>query len=322
MNTGRINAGKTAAIPVNAESTQPAPAPKTPAVKTAKDTYESTPPPNDITKLTQKINTADLKGVVQANQSANPTLNPQSGSRQEHYGTSGSLFNGPADRPNRFGVDLNPENDDLKQQLNQRTGLGFDPNRDLKTPDGDALSISTKDPLGISKPSNSDNAQIKQLQEENKRLKDQNDSGFQAMIALQNLQRAWDQLDKQNAYIEQKSKEADAMVKAAVEKAENAKKNPNPDAPDNSGGGPWDPLVNNLGSPMKIRQPFVDPQTEEQFGPSGVMKGRDQAVDPNPDADPNEGGAQRAILSSSDAVTDPTPDLDALLQNLNKLKGQ
>jgi hypothetical protein len=72
---------------------------------------------------------------------------------------------------------------------------------------------------------------------------------------------------------------------------------------------------------MKIREPFVDPQLEEQFGPSGVLKQRNQAVDPNPDVDPNEGAARRTIISTSDAVTDPTPDLNASLEKLNNLKG-
>jgi hypothetical protein len=50
------------------------------------------------------------------------------------------------------------------------------------------------------------------------------------------------------------------------------------------------------------------------------MKQRGQAVDPNPDADPDEGGARKAILSTSDAVTDPVPDLDATLRTLNSLR--
>ena len=60
----------------------------------------------------------------------------------------------------------------------------------------------------------------------------------------------------------------------------------------------------------------MDPVNEQESGPSGVMRGRDQAVDPNPDADPNIGAAEKAILSTSDAVTDPTPDPGTLLQNL------
>ena len=306
MTIGRLNGSKTVAIPASAENTQAAETPKSSTVRLAKDTYEETKPPNDITKALGQ-NTAQLKNIVQAGEAANPTLNPQ-GQSQERYGTSSnSFFNFPQDH-DRFGFG-NPEDTDLKQQLDQRTGLAFDPNRDLNIPDGGAFSSTLKDPLkgggfrgdeGAVGRLGSDNSDTKSLQDENKSLKQENDY-LRAMLAQQQMQRAMDQLDQQNAKMDQKTKEVDELVRKAVEAA----KNPNPDAPDNSSGGPMNPLINNLGSPMKIRDPFVDPVDEQEFGPSDVMMGRDQAVDPNPDADPNIGAAQKSILSTSDAVTDP-----------------
>ena len=102
------------------------------------------------------------------------------------------------------------------------------------------------------------------------------------------------------------------------ERIRNMLKTPNPDPVDNSGGGPNDPLINNLGSNRRIRQPFVDPTREQRFGPSSVPKVRNQAVDPNPDVDPNNGAAVKAIRSTSDAATDPSPD--AQLQKLNFMR--
>jgi hypothetical protein len=73
--------------------------------------------------------------------------------------------------------------------------------------------------------------------------------------------------------------------------------------------GPADPYSDRMRRPH-VPRPLADPRVEENE-PSLVMKGRDQAVDPNPDADPDQGGSARSILSTADAVTDPLPDIDS-----------
>jgi hypothetical protein len=100
-----------------------------------------------------------------------------------------------------------------------------------------------------------------------------------------------------------------------AQKPHKGKINPNPDAevggyvPKHPLGDPWSDFLRR----PQVFDPAVDPRLEEAYGPSGVLKQRDQAVDPGPDSDPvDEGGARRAILSTTDAVTDPLPDLAGL----------
>jgi hypothetical protein len=59
-----------------------------------------------------------------------------------------------------------------------------------------------------------------------------------------------------------------------------------------------------LGSPRAVR-PLDDPRMEEQFGPSRVLRGRDQAVDPDPGDTDFGPGDRKTIVSTSGGVTDP-----------------
>lgn len=91
--------------------------------------------------------------------------------------------------------------------------------------------------------------------------------------------------------------------------------------PDAVPAGTWQPKVP-IGDPWSeslrmphVPQPLGDPRYEGASDASNVMKGRDHAVDPHPDAlDPEDGGAMRQLLSTGDAVTDPPrdPELGAL----------
>jgi hypothetical protein len=317
MEIGRRNISKSINTqPANTQETQQPQEQKAIAPATqAKDTFTVSPPPNDLSRAFGDQKKAELKGIVEADQAVLPQSvdeNQQKGQQQEHYGTSSSSTPNPK-LPDRFGLG-NPTEPDLIDELNRRAGWGFNPARDLKISPDDALSTSTKDPLGkFSSPSCHDDQKVK---DENQKLKD-TIAGLEAQHAFDVTQQAIRDLDARNKEVERLNEKAMQHAKEAQEKA----KNPNPDAPDNSSGGPFNPLINNLGSPMRIRQPYIDPKLEEQFGPSGVLKQRNQAVDPNPDSDPNEGGAKRTILSTSDAVTDPTPDLNASLEKLNNQKG-
>jgi hypothetical protein len=262
------------------------------------------PPPT--TEAAKKLG-AELKDIVEANEHAAPLQQfgndeDQQTRQKEHYGTE--AFSVPdLDKPDRFGFGKDPNEEDPITQLNDRAGFGFNPQRDLRVDPQDAASK----PAAGQKPSKSDS----------KAAGDSRD----AMIAYLQMQLTLAQLDAQQREIERLNQKAMDAVKAELDKLKNPDKakNPNPDAPDNSSGGPLDPLINNLGSSRRIQPPYVDPTGEEQFGSSGVMKQRGQAVDPNPDADPNEGAARKAILSTSDAVTDPVPDLGAMLRTLSNL---
>jgi hypothetical protein len=324
MEIGRNNAAKSTIIPSsNPEPAQQPQEQKVPSsITQAKDTFVTTPPPNDLSRALGEGKQAQLKDIVTANEQAAPQFGDLGTSQnKEHYGTNiGSIPS--LDHPNRFGFDDNSQNEDLIGELNRRAGFGFDPHRDLRISPDDAASSIPNNTItrGINPPEDKNPIRgnqsqadiIKQQQDEIKQLKSERDSYYSLWMQSQ--------IDK--AYNEAKQ-ESDRLTKKAqdiAEKATNAAKNPNPDAPDNSGGGPFDPLINNLGSSMRVRNPFVDPTLEQEFGPSGVMKGRDQAVDPNPDADPNEGAARKAILSTSDAVTDPNPDLNSPQEKLNGLK--
>jgi hypothetical protein len=245
------------------------------------------------------IRTALLKDIVQANQAANPHL-PGTGTttsgQTEQYGTSG--YTSPSlNRPDRFPGLTDPESQNPFDVLNQRTGWGFNPDRDLNLPPGEAAS----------KPS------------QEKKLLDS------ALKVIDQQQKEIDRLNAQNKELQEKNDWLNKVVSDLVNEIKrlrsDPKKNPNPDPVDNSGGGPNDPLINNLGSDRRIRQPFVDPSGEQEFGPSGVMKGRDQATDPNPETDPNTGAAMKLIRSTSDAVTDPIPALNAALRTGTMIRG-
>ena len=85
-------------------------------------------------------------------------------------------------------------------------------------------------------------------------------------------------------------------------------KTPNPEATDGTYA-PKHPIYTPydqwLGRPRSTK-PLDDPRVDgEQFGPSGVMRGRDQAVDPNPDDNDFGLGDRKMIVSTSGGVTDP-----------------
>jgi hypothetical protein len=85
-------------------------------------------------------------------------------------------------------------------------------------------------------------------------------------------------------------------------------KTPNPEATDGTYT-PKHPIYSPydqwLGRP-RATKPLDDPRMDgEQFGPSGVMRGRDQAVDPNPDDTDFGPGDRKIIVSTSGGVTDP-----------------
>jgi hypothetical protein len=227
---------------------------------------------------------------VNANEHATrlPGTSTNTNGNTEKYGTSG--FEPPhVDQPDRFGFGSDPLDQNPIDVINERAGLGFNPQRDLRGQPGDDASLTP-------------------------------------VIAKDTGQRSGRPAEAPspervfvNQQIDQARKEGRQEDVEGWQRIRNMLKNPNPDAPDNSGGDST--LVNNLGSTRRIRSPFVDPVNEQQFGPSGVMKGRDQATDPNPETDPNTGAAMKLIRSTSDAVTDPIPALNAALRTGTMIRG-
>jgi hypothetical protein len=315
MDIGRLNAVKSTQIDGNAQDVQNE---QTVSGNPAQDTIEISPPVNNLSKILGEG--VENKTLVEADQSAFPQF-PADQPRQEHLGTSFENFKFPDTEGNdRFGFG-NPEEEDPIATLDQKSGLAFDPERDLNLPTGDVVSKDGK---------SSSTDKTSQLQKQNDSLKKQNDS-LQQQVGSQQAQ--INSLEGQvyllKSQMEQLLKErAEAKAQAQANKEVNQQtgntpaKDPNPDAPDNSPGGPFDPLVNNFGSPLRINKPYVDPVLEDTFGASDVLIQTNQAVDPNPDADSEEGGAKRAILSTTDAVTDPNPDVGSLLNNLNNFDNE
>ncbi len=238
------------------------------------------------------LKTALLKDIVNANEHANrlPGSSTNSNVNGERYGTS-SFGHPHIDSPDRFGLGKDPSERNPIDVINQRAGWGFNPQRDLRVNPGDAAS----------KPGES--KQIRELKKENEDLKKE----------VNDLKKEIKDIKNEVKGLEFRTSNNEIDISAIFKKLGDWLKNPNPDAPDNSSGGPNDPLINNLGSNRRIRQPFVDPTGEQQFGPSGVMRARGQATDPNPDVDPNTGAAMKLIRSTSDAVTDPMPAINAAL---------
>ncbi len=263
--------------------------------------------------------TAILPEIVKANQNviAQPGTESKYGP-PEHIGTTGS----PSFKPktqDRFGIDK-PEQDPL-QTLRDRTGQSFDPAHDLRINPGDAASKSPSIQDQLNALKDKSDAQQKQIDAQQKQIDSQQKqidglSGIvSTLLGKQAVNDFMNALRAQEA-AERKANEALSKIPKPRTKAEN----PNPQAPDNSSGGPNDPLINNLRSARRIRPPYVDPVVEEPIGASGALKGRDQAVDPVPDADKNDGGGRRQIRTTSDAVTDPSPVLALNYSRLANLR--
>ena len=264
------------------------------------------PPVNDLSKILGEG--VENKGLVDADQSAFPQFPGTDRQQQsELLGTvTDSGFKFPeADGFDRFGFKDSAEENPI-DTLNQKAGFGFNPERDLNLPTGDELSKPGTD--GVSKGGKSSDKEIIGMQQ----------------AQINQLRQELETLKAQMAKLLNDQAEAKAQAQVDKQTGNTPAKDPNPgDAPDNSsGGGPFDPLVNNLGSPMRINKPYVDPVLEDNAGASDVLIQTDQAVDPNPAADEEEGGAKRAILSSTDAVTDPNPDVGSLLNRLNGLNNE
>jgi hypothetical protein len=249
------------------------------------------------------LRTATLEDIVKAAGNAThlPTADATA-TNKEWYGTS-SFTHPHIDEPDRFGFQPPSEQNPI-DVINERAGWGFNPQRDLQISPEDAASAVAKGSHRSSAPVEEGPIEDPMKQKEPTcEPQPRTDPRGATMI------------DTDHCYESQQPPAKPEEPNQCLPEIRGPRwtrlklLNPNPEAPDNSGGGPNDPLINNLGSDRRIRQPFVDPSGEQQFGPSGVMKARGQATDPNPDTDPNTGAALRSIRNTSDAVTDPGPTL-------------
>jgi hypothetical protein len=252
------------------------------------------------------IRTAALNDIVKAAGNAThlPTDTPEA--NKEQYGTS-SFTLPHVDGPDRFGFQ-DPSEQNPIDIINQRAGWGFNPQRDLQVSPEDAASSAIKGSHRGSPPPEEGPIEDPTKPKEPKcDPQPRTDPRGATMIDTDHC--------LQSQQPPPPPEEPNQSVQPEYQGGRGRFGrlrcfDPNPEAPDNSGGGPNDPLINNLRSDRRIRQPFVDPSGEQQFGPSGVMKGRGQATDPNPIEDPNTGAALRSIRNTSDAVTDPGPALN------------
>jgi len=252
------------------------------------------------------IRTAALEDIVKA--AGNATHLPATdtpAANKEQYGTS-SFTDPHVDGPDRFGFQ-DPSEQNPIDVINQRAGWGFNPQRDLQISPKDAASGASKGSHRY--PLHLDESPI--------------EGPIECEPEPRTDPRGATMMDTDHCYESQQPPAPPEEPNQSVQpeyrggrgtwgRLHSLDPNPSPDALDDSSGGPNYPLINNLGSDLRIRQPFVDPSGEQQFGPSGVMKGRGQATDPNPIEDPNTGAALRSIRNTSDAVTDPGPMLNAM----------